>query len=62
MANDKVLISRAQSGDEGAFADLMRGYYAFVYAIVIEIVNNPHDAEEIVQDTFLNAYRGLASV
>ncbi len=59
MANDKVLISRAQSGDEGAFADLMREYYAFVYAIVIEIVNNPHDAEEVVQDTFLNAYRGL---
>ncbi len=60
MANEKVLISRAQSGDEGAFADLMREYYAFVYAIVIEIVNNPHDAEEVVQDTFLNAYRGLA--
>ena len=60
MANDKVLISRAQSGDEQAFAHLMRAYYAFVYAIVIGIVNNPDDAEEVVQDTFLNAYRGLA--
>ena len=60
MANDKALISHTQSGDEQAFADLMRAYYAFVYAIVIEIVNNPHDAEEVVQDTFLNAYRGLA--
>ncbi len=60
MANDKVLVSRAQSGDEQAFADLMRAHYAFVYAIVIEIVNNPHDTEEVVQDTFLNAYRGLA--
>ena len=60
MANDKALISRAQSGDEQAFAQLMRMYYVFVYAIVIEIVNNPHDAEEVVQDTFLNAYRGLA--
>ena len=60
MANDKVLIARAQSGDEEAFAHLMRAHYAFVYAIVIEIVNNPHDTEEIVQDTFLNVYRGLA--
>ena len=60
MANDKLLISRAQSGDEQAFAQLMRAYYAFVYAIVIGIVNNPDDAEEVVQDTFLNAYRGLA--
>ena len=59
MVNDKVLIARAQSGDEQAFAHLMRAHYAFVYAIVIEIVNNPHDAEEVVQDTFLNAYRGL---
>ena len=38
----------------------MRAYYAFVYRIVIKIVDNPHDAEEVVQDAFLNAYRGLA--
>ena len=60
MANDNTLINRAQSGDEGAFVELIRVYYPFVYAIVIRIVNDPHDAEEIVQDTFLNAYRGLA--
>ena len=60
MDNDSTLICRAQAGDEGAFVELIRGYHSFVYAIVIEIVNNPQDAEEIVQDTFLNAYRGLA--
>ena len=60
MASTKTLISRAQAGDEGAFTELMRAHYAFVYAVVTGIVNNPHDAEEIVQDTFLNAYRGLA--
>ena len=59
MAEDNALISRAQSGDEQAFAELMRAYYGFVYRIVVEIVNNPHDAEEVVQDTFLNVYRGL---
>jgi RNA polymerase sigma-70 factor (ECF subfamily) len=60
MAKDNTLIHRAQSGDEGAFVELIRVYYPFVYAIVIGIVNNPHDAEEVVQDTFLNAYHGLA--
>ena len=55
-------ISRAQSGDEEAFVDLMRAHYAFVYAVVIGIVDNPQDAEEIVQDTFLNAYRGLSDL
>lgn len=59
MAKDNTLIHRAQSGDEGAFVELIRVYYPFVYAIIIGIVNNPHDAEEVVQDTFLNAYRGL---
>ena len=59
MAKEKTLIHRAQDGDEQAFAALMRSYHAYVYAIVIGIVNNSHDAEEVVQDTFLSAYRGL---
>ena len=62
MANDNTLIHRAQTGDEGAFTDLMREYYPFVYAIVIRIVKNSHDAEEVVQDAFLNAYRGLTQL
>ncbi len=59
MAKENTLIYRAQSGDEGAFADLMRSYHAFVYAIVVGVVDNSHDAEEVVQDAFLNAYQGL---
>ena len=59
MAKENTLIHRAQDGDEGAFAALMRSYHAFVCAIVIGIVDNSHDAEEVVQDTFLSAYRGL---
>ena len=59
MVSTKALICRAQAGDEGAFTELMRVNYAFVYAIVIGIVNNSNDAEEVVQDTFLNAYRGM---
>ena len=62
MAKDNTLIDRAQAGDEGAFADLMREHYPFVYAIVIKIAKNSHDAEEVVQDTFLNAYRGLTQL
>ncbi len=62
MAKDNTLIYRAQTGDEEAFAALMREHYPFVYAIVIRIVKNSHDAEEVVQDSFLNAYRGLAQL
>ena len=59
MAKENTLIYRAQTGDEGAFTDLMRSYHAFVYAIVIGVVDNSHDAEEVVQDAFFNAYQGL---
>ena len=62
MANDNGLIYRAQAGDERAFADLMRQYYPFVYTVVIRIVDNPHDVEEVIQDTFLNVYRGLTQL
>ena len=59
MVEDEVRISRTQAGDEEAFAELMRAYYAYVYTVVIKIVSNPHDAEEVVQETFFSAYRGL---
>ena len=62
MAKENTLIYRAQAGDEGAFAALMRAYHTYVYAIAIGIVKNSHDAEEVVQDTFLSAYRGLAQL
>ena len=59
MTDVKTLIFRARAGNEQAFADLLRAHYTFVYAIVMGIVGNPEDAEEIVQDVFVNAYRGL---
>ena len=62
MAKDTTLIHRAQTGEEEAFAALMREHYSLVYAIVVRIVKNSHDAEEVVQDTFFNAYRGLAQL
>ena len=62
VIEDDVLISRAQSGDEQAFVDLMWAYHAYVYTIVIGIVNNSHDAEDIVQEVFINTYRGLSQL
>ena len=62
MTKENTLIYRAQTGDERAFADLMRAYHAYVYTIVIGVVDNSHDIEEVVQDTFLNAYQGLGQL
>ena len=62
MAKDNTRLHRAQTGDEEAYAALMWEYYPFVYAIVTRIVENSHDAEEVVQDAFFNAYRGLTQL
>ena len=62
MVKEDGLVSRAQGGDEQAFADLVKGYHAFVYAVVSAVLENPDDAEEVVQDTFINVYRGLAQL
>ena len=59
MAKDDVLISRAQAGDEQAFTDLVKSYHTFIHAIVSGVLDNLDDVEEVVQDTFVNAYRGL---
>ena len=59
MAKDDVLISRAQAGDEQAFTALVKNYHAFIHAIVSGVLDNLDDVEEVVQDTFVNAYRGF---
>ena len=59
MVENDELVSRAQSGDEQAFVDLMQAYHAFVYAIVVRMVKNSHDAEDLVQEVFINVYKGL---
>ena len=37
----------------------MKEYHAFVHAIVGGVLDNLGDVEEVIQDTFANAYRGL---
>ena len=62
MAKDDALVSRAQTGDEQAFTDLVRNYHAFVFAVVSALLDNRQDIEEAVQDAFVNAYRGLSQL
>ena len=53
-------VQRAQAGDRGAFEQLVHLYADRLHAVVLRISGDPHDAEEIVQEAFLRAWRGLA--
>ena len=51
--------ARALAGDRGAFDRLVDVYAARLYTHVYRMVRNREEAEDVVQDAFLRAYRGL---
>src|ERR1700677_3557304 len=57
---DAKLVNRFNSGDEDAFVEIMARYRSKVSAIAFSHLRNHADAEEITQDTFIRAHRGLA--
>ena len=58
--DDIELIHRTLSGDETAFSDLVRKYQKSVHALAWRKIGDFHIAEEITQDTFLQAHKKLA--
>jgi RNA polymerase sigma-70 factor (ECF subfamily) len=57
---DVALVQRFNGGDESAFIEIMSHYREKLFPIVFSLLRNRFDAEEIVQDTFIRAHRGLA--
>ena len=62
MENDVQLIRRVLSDDDEAFNILVQRYQKGVHALVWRKVNDFHYAEEITQDTFLQAYKKLSTL
>ena len=59
--SDVDLVRRAKGGDEAAFNELVERHQDRVYRHAERMLGNPQDAEEVLQDTFLQAYRHLGS-
>lgn len=53
------LVRLAQRGQPEAFADLVRGFLRATYAVALSIVGRPADAEDVAQDSFVNAFAHL---
>lgn len=58
---DFVLVRRARRGDQGAFTQLVRNHQDRVYSVALGVMRNPHDAADIVQETFIAALQHLDS-
>jgi RNA polymerase sigma-70 factor, ECF subfamily len=57
--SDEQLLSRARSGDQGAFGELCLRYAGMLKQRIFRIVGNREDAEDVLQETLLSAYRHL---
>lgn len=56
---DDLLIRRAQRGDADAFEQLLLEHQKNVYNLCYRMANNPDDAMDLSQETFLRAWRCL---
>lgn len=57
--NDIELISQVLAGNVREFARLVDKYKNLAYTLAFRVVNNREDAEEVMQDSFVKAYRSL---
>jgi len=60
-ATDSELLEGWLQGDPSAFRTLVRRHDKYLYRIARSILLDDHDAEDIVQETFIRAFTGLKS-
>ncbi len=58
---DRLLVDRFKSGDEAAFNEMVGRYWDRIYGMVHQLLRNQQDAEEVTQDAFIRAHRGLVN-
>ena len=61
-ANDSPsLTDRLRAGEARAFEEMVRLHQHRVFGVAVRMLGNGAEAEEVAQETFLRAYRGLAA-
>lgn len=59
--DDRVLVAKVKGGDAGAYDRLVRRYLVRAMAIARRLLQDPDDAEDLVQDAFMRALARIAS-
>ncbi len=58
-ASDEILVAAIRAGDDTAFDTLVMRYQERVHRLARRLSGDANDAEEILQDTFMQVYRKL---
>src|SRR5687767_15488251 len=59
-SDDALVISRVRAGDDDAFRELVERHGRAVFRVAYRVTGRVEDAEDVVQETFLRAYRQLS--
>jgi RNA polymerase sigma-70 factor, ECF subfamily len=54
---DQAALGRAAAGDASGLATLYDGYARAIYSLALRILRDPSEAEDIVQEVFMQAWR-----
>jgi len=58
--DDYLLVDRAVTGDQAAFAKLLQRYRRPVYQMILKMVRNVDDAEDLTIEGFTKAFKNLS--
>jgi RNA polymerase sigma-70 factor (ECF subfamily) len=50
-------LAALKAGDRAAFASMVGVHYELVYRLAIKMLGNPQDAEDVLQETFIKAFK-----
>lgn len=56
---ERDLVMRAQTGDEGAYRELVESNMRRVYSLALKYTGRHQDADDMAQETFIRAYKAL---
>ena len=59
-ATDKYLVEKVLSGDNAAFAGIIKNTEALVAQIVFKMIGGSEDRKDLAQDIYLKVYKNLA--
>ena len=59
MKDQEHIIARARRGDADAFEQLVEAYRNQVFRLALRMCGNEADADEVAQEAFLSAWKGL---
>ena len=61
LVEARSLVARARAGDFGALEHVYRAYEGAVYTLARRLTRTPEDAEDVLQETFLEVCRSLGA-